>query len=151
MSAKSFPCPLRSRAARSLRGFTLMELMIAVVIVAILAAVALPLYTDQIRKGRRADAQSLLADIVAKQQQFLLDRRAYATSVTDPPASGGLSITIPGNVSAYYSISIETSNDPPPSFKLTATPQGEQAKEKCGTLTIDNTGVKTASGTGHCW
>lgn len=128
-----------------------MELMITVVIVAILAAVALPAYTDHIRKGRRADAQSLLADIVAKQQQFLLDRRAYATSVTEPPASGGLSIAIPGNVSAYYSISIETNNDPPPRFKLTATPQGEQAKERCGTLTIDNAGVKTASGTGHCW
>lgn len=141
----------RRRSGASQRGFTLIELMIAVVIVAILAAIALPAYTDHIRKARRADAQSLLSDIVAKQQQFLLDRRAYAVSITDAAAAGGLSITIPGNISAYYSISVETSNDPPPSFKLTATPLGDQAKERCGTLTVDSAGAKTASGAGQCW
>lgn len=132
-------------------GFTLMELMIAIAIVAILAAIAMPAYTDHIRKGRRADAQSFLSDVVARQQQFLLDRRAYAVSIIDVPASGGLGISIPANVSSHYSVSIETNNDPPPTFKLTAAPLGEQAKEKCGTLTIDNTGVKKATGTGHCW
>ena len=148
--------PLQSNArepacARAPRGFTLTELMIVVAIVTLLATIALPAFTDHIRKGRRADAAAFLSDIVARQQQFLLDRRAYATSITDSPAAGGLGLTIPSNVSAHYSLSMVTVNDPPPSFTLTATPQGAQSSEPCGTLTITNAGVKTASGTGSCW
>lgn len=151
MSPSQTACERKIAWNRAQRGFTLIELMVVVTIVAILAAIAIPSFTDHIRKGRRADAAAFLADIVARQQQFLLDRRAYATSITDTPGAGGLGLTIPANVTAHYSISMATVNDPPPSFTLTATPQGAQTAERCGSLTITSSGVKTVSGTGNCW
>ena len=140
------------RRSRAVRGFTLIELMITVAIIAILAAVALPSYQDYVRKSRRADAQSFLSEVVARQQHFLVDRRAYAVSITDAPASNGLGVTIPANISSYYTVTMATNNGAsPPSFTVTGTPTGSQASEKCGTLTINQSGTKTASGSGTCW
>jgi type IV pilus assembly protein PilE len=140
----------RRSPARRHDGFTLIEVMIVVTIVAILASIALPAYTEYVRKGRRAEAQSFLADVVARQQHFLLDRRAYATSITNSPAGGGLGLAIPANVATFYSVTIATSNSAPPSFTITATPQGAQASEACGALSITNAGSKSAAKTG-CW
>jgi type IV pilus assembly protein PilE len=136
-------------------GFTLIELMITVAIIAILAAVAMPSYQDYVRKGRRADAQAFLQEVVARQQHFLLDRRAYASGAIDAATSAtppGLGMTLPASISTYYTVALATDNTAaPPSFTVTATPTGTQASEKCGTLTIDQRGTKTASGTGTCW
>ncbi len=136
----------------SRHGFTLIELMITVAIIAILAAIALPSYQDYVRKGRRADAQSFMQEVVARQQHFLLDRRAYGTSITAATSAGGLGMTVPTNVSGFYGVAIATDNTTaPPSFTLTAAPSGSQAYDKCGTLTLDHRGVKTATGSGVCW
>ena len=139
-------------SSRRAVGFTLIELMITVAVIAILAAIAMPSYQEYVRRGRLADAQSFMQDVVARQQHFLLDRRAYAVSITDPPASNGLGLTLPTNVSSYYTVTIATDNTTsPPSFVVTGAPSGTQASQKCGTLTIDQRGVKAATGTGTCW
>jgi type IV pilus assembly protein PilE len=133
-------------------GFTLIELMITVAIIAILAAVAMPSYQDYVRKARRADAQSFMQEVVARQQHFLVDRRAYGTGITGATSTGELGMSIPTNVSSFYTVTMATDNTTaPPSFTVTATPSGNQAYEKCGTLTIDQRGVKAASGSGTCW
>jgi type IV pilus assembly protein PilE len=132
-------------------GFTLIELMITVAIIAILASVGYPSYLDYLRKGRRADAQSFAQEVVARQQHFMLDRRAYAVSITDTLANNGLAMTLPTNVDSFYTVTIATDNTTsPPSFTITAAPKSTQVGEKCGTLTIDHRGVKTA-GAGGCW
>ena len=61
-------------------GFTLIEVMIAVVIIGILASIAYPAYTDYIRRGKIAEALSTLADTRAKMEQFFLDNRTYVGS-----------------------------------------------------------------------
>lgn len=133
-------------------GFTLIELMITVAIIAILVAVAMPSYEGYLRKSRRADAQSFTQEVVARQQHFLLDRRAYGGSITDAPAAGGLGMTIPGNVAAFYTVAMAVDNAAaPPTFTVTATPTGKQTYDPCGMLSIDQRGVKSASGTGRCW
>jgi type IV pilus assembly protein PilE len=61
-------------------------------------------------------------------------------------------MTIPTNVSTYYTVTISAvSNSAPVSFTVRAVPVGAQASEPCGTLTINQAGQKTASGTGRCW
>lgn len=130
-------------------GFTLIELLVAVAIVGILAAIAVPSYATYMQKSRRASAQSHLMDIAQRQQQYLLDARAYA------PDMVALGISTPSDVSLYYSpITITSVNTPgtPPSFTVTAVPISSQVNDICGTLGIDNVGNKTAStGAGGCW
>lgn len=126
-------------------GFSLIELMIAVVIVAILASVAFPSYKSYMLRGGRAEAQSHVMEIAARQGQYLIDNRAYATSVA------ALGLTTPSSVSSKYTIAVNAPGGTPPTFNITATPIGSQASDTCGTLTLDNTGAKTASGTGTCW
>ncbi len=131
----------RSRRARPARGFTLIELMITVAIVAILAAIAYPSYINHIIKGRRAAAQASLLDIAQRQQQYLLDSRSYASTLTL------LNVTPPSDVTAYYTISIAASAGTPPTFTVTATPIAGSSQANDVTLSIDNAGVKTPANT----
>lgn len=131
-------------------GFTMIELMIVVAVVGIISVIAFPSYQNNLQKGRRASAQVFLMDIAQRQQQYLLDARAYAPDLTS------LGISTPSDVSPYYSIpvTINAVNNAgaPPSFTVTATPIATQASDKCGILGIDNIGKKTAStGAAGCW
>lgn len=125
-------------------GFSLIELMIAVVIVAILSAVAIPSYQQYVLRGARAEAQSHMMEIAARQGQFLIDNRAYADSLIT------LNLTTPPSVAAKYTVAIVTTATPP-AFTITTTPTGTQARDNCGVLTLSSAGAKTASGTGSCW
>lgn len=118
-------------------GFTMVELMIAVAIIGILASIALPNYLEYTKKGRRAAAQSHLMDVAQRQQQYLLDARSYAASLS------ALDVTTPSDVSPYYTITIEAADATPPTFKVTATPVSGSAQAGDPTLTLDNAGVKT--------
>lgn len=63
------------------RGFTLIEVMIVIVVIAVLAAVGFPSYRDHVAKGQRSQGQQFLSDIAQRQEQFMLDRRQYATTL----------------------------------------------------------------------
>lgn len=119
------------------RGFTLIEVMITVVIVAILAAVALPSYTRYVMRAKRTAAQAEMMDIANRQQQFLMANRSYANKVT-LAASG---YTLPPEVAANYGYTITLPSGLVPGYVLTFTPTGTQ--EPDGDLTLDNQGVKT--------
>lgn len=128
------------------QGFTLIELMIAVAVVAILAGIAYPSYQEHVRKSRRAAAQAALLDVAARQQQYLLDRRSYAGTLA------ALRYTVPAEVSTHYQITTEAPAATPPTFTVRATPQGAQAADKCGWLQVDQTGAKTTQhAVGGCW
>ena len=117
-------------------GFTLIELMITVAIVAILASIAYPSYTQYVIRGHRAAAQTEMMDIANRQQQFFLANRQYATTL------GALSYTLPSEVDARYDAGLVANNGAsPPNFTITFTATGAQASDE--NLTLDSKGEKT--------
>ncbi len=76
----SHPIAASSTARKRLRGFTLIELMITIAIVAILSAVAVPAYSDYIRRGQLPEAFTNLADYQVKMEQYYQDNRNYGTA-----------------------------------------------------------------------
>ncbi len=126
------------------RGFTLIELMIAVVVVAILTAIAYPSYQKHLAKGRRAAAQAYLMDIAQRQQQYFLDQRSYAPDVAT------LNTPMPDEVVGYYQNPVTiTTSATPPGFIASAIPTGVQASNNEPTLTIDQSGAKTPTGSAY--
>jgi type IV pilus assembly protein PilE len=141
------------------RGFTLIEVVLVTVIIAILAAIGIPQYSEYINRSRRAEAQAFLLDVAARQQHYLVDRRAYGTSITDTAVNGGLAMTIPQRVADFYTVSFndgaaDTVNNAatPPTFTVFAVPRGSQTGDRCGTLRLDQAGERTTStGAAGCW
>jgi type IV pilus assembly protein PilE len=133
-------------ARRSLRagGFTLIELMVVITIIAILAAVAYPAYQDQLRKGRRAAAQAFLVDVASRQQQYLLDARSYAVG---GGAIAALNLNVPPEVATFYTVAVTpAAATVPPTYQLQATPVASSAQALDGTLTLDQDGARTRAG-----
>jgi type IV pilus assembly protein PilE len=119
------------------RGFTLIELMITVVIVAILATVAYPSYQGYVMRANRAAAQSQMLDIANRQQQFLLANRAYASKAV--LQSSGYSL--PPELTSRFTFDIDIGTGSVPSFLIRFTPQGAQSGDVV--LTLNNLGQKT--------
>ncbi len=127
-------------AHRKQGGFTLIELMIVIAIVAILLAIALPAYQNQIIRGHRAAAQSQMLDIANREQQYLLSNRAYIDEI----AMAATGFTLPARVLENYSYTITVGTETVPSYTITFTPSGRQAKD--GDLTLNSEGVKMRDG-----
>ena len=129
-------------------GFTLIELMIAVVVVAILAMVAIPAYNDSVTKGRRSDAKSTLTTMAARQEQFFMDNKRYTADLTE---LGYATANNVDSVDGYYSVSAAATATPP-TFDLTAVPK--KTDNDCKNFTLDEQGtqgVSGAKGADLCW
>lgn len=122
------------------KGFSLIELMIAVVIVGILSAIAIPSYQNYVVKSNRAAAQAFMVDAASREKQYLLDARSYV-SVANNAGFTALGMTVPADVSKHYDIAIAVVASPP-SFTITATPSSSQQTGD-GALTLTSDGTKT--------
>ncbi|WP_079203213.1 type IV pilin protein [Pseudomonas sp. CC6-YY-74] len=135
-------------------GFTLIELMIAVAIIGVLAAIALPNYTEYMTRSKRAEGQALLSDVSARQERFYAQNTNYVTNPANianlafPKAANNRIISENG----YYEVAVSAvASDG--GYTLTA--NQTIGDNQCGNLTLNALGVKGRSGTGktieQCW
>lgn len=119
------------------RGFTLVELMVVVAIIAILASIAIPSYRAYMIRAHRAEAKAQMMEIASREQQFLLANRVYADKAT--LVANGFST--PADLDQYYNWDVAVGAAGIPSFLITFTPIGSQTSD--GPLTLDQAGTKT--------
>jgi type IV pilus assembly protein PilE len=135
------------------RGFTLIELMIALAIVAIVAALAYPSYREQVRKSRRADAEQALLQL----QHFMERNYTEANRYDEDPAGNAIALPFTESpldgATKYYDLQLTAVGVN--NYTLDAAPKGGMAGDKCGTLRLLNTGVKQVVGgsapVDYCW
>lgn len=126
---------------RHVTGFTLIELMITVAVIAIIAAVAIPSYRQHVVRSKRSAAQAVMMDIANRQQQHLIANRTFADTAT--LTANGYVLPEEARGSYTWAVSTTTPSDGPPTFLITLTPFGGQADD--GALTLNEQGVKTPS------
>ena len=119
-------------------GFTLVEILIVIAIVAILVALALPNYNESVRKARRSDAQQELLEFAGTAERIFTQTNSYA------------SVTLPANSDFYtYSFPVAVTAI---SYTIRATPTGSQNTDKCGTMNLNQNDQRTHTGSlAGCW
>ena len=136
---------------KNVTGFTMIELMIVLAIMAIIMAIAIPSYNDYVRRARRTDAIAGMQDIALLQAKFRSERPGYGAWADiggDPDA------TFPNGIGKHYDWDINVVAGPPASYTITATGVGDQASDKaqgtaCSPLTLTDAGVKGPDA--KCW
>jgi len=119
---------------KTVKGFTLIELMIVVAVVAIIAAVAIPAYSDYVTRAKRADAKSALLGVQLAEEKWRANNPAYTTNMASLPAA----TTSPDN---YYTIAVTAASTA--TYTIEATPTADQVDPVCDKFVLSQT---TASG-----
>lgn len=135
----------RTGKARGLeRGFTLIELMVVVAVVAILAAIAYPSFQDAVRKSKRGQVKADMVEYAQMAERHF----SVANSYTDFDLPRTFSPREGGTV-RYQLVLAKTAT----TFTITAEAQGDQEKDRCGDLSLDQTGRKdnTEGELSDCW
>lgn len=137
---------------RRSKGFTLIELMIVVLIIAVLAGLAYSGYQQQVRKSRRAEAKQVLSEVALRQEKWRSNNVSYLgtdSTVAEKAAFGTITS------GSYYTIAITTAESGT-AYTATATPKAgtDQVNDSCGTLTWALSAglvTKSSSAGSNCW
>ena len=132
---------------RLMKGFTLVELMVVVVIVGILAAISYPSYRQYIARAKRVEAQSPLLQIATNQERFYLQNNTYTTDMTKLGFKTSTGVV---SDSGAYKVSVDSAS--PNNFVAKAVYQlTDSEASKCAWFQIDGRGVKTSGPSDNCW
>jgi type IV pilus assembly protein PilE len=129
------------------RGFTLIELMIVVAIIAIIFAFAWPSYQEHVRKSRRTEGTVHLLELADRLERFYSDQGSYAGATLGPDEDD---VYVAVSENGHYNLAITVQDNV--SFTVTAAPttKGDQDDDTCGTFTLTSTGQTSADGS-KCW
>jgi type IV pilus assembly protein PilE len=133
---------IKGATCRKAGGFTLIELMIAVAVIGILASIALPSYQDHVRRSARAQAQACMSQVAQALERIRTGNLRY-----DAGNAPALGCATEGNLNARYNMAVERAAN---TYAITATAIGDQVKDKCGSLSLNQAGAKTPTTSG-CW
>ena len=130
---------------KSVRGMTLIELMIVVAILGIITAIGYPSYLDYVKKTRRAEGMGELLELADRMERHYSDTGTY--DQTDGSDMTAATIYRSTSANSYYTLSIAAGTNNV-TFTASAAPtsKGQQNTDKCGTFTIRADGIKTVSG-----
>lgn len=143
------------------KGFTLIELMIVVAIITIVAAIALPAYSDYVTRAKRADGKTALATLQLAQEKVRANCPFYAQGISTVTSCGATAsaTTMAGDTTSpdgYYTLSVSSATATASTYVLVATPTATQLDPECGNLVINESGEKAVTGTAsatpdRCW
>jgi type IV pilus assembly protein PilE len=148
----------RTRNARrfAIGGFTLLELVIALAVIAVLASIAYPGYQQLVINGRRADGTTALTDLANRMERYYAQNNTFATATIATGTAATDVLPAAASRQGYYTLSITAQAQH--TYTIRATRAGVQANDtKCGNFTLTSTGVKGIVGnaTGYtvarCW
>jgi len=145
-------------------GFSLVELVVTMVIAAMLAAIAIPAYSNYVRKSRRTEAKTAVLDIASLEERFFTANNTYTNLPANLGYSGAANMAFPVG-SGYYTVLVTatdaTSSTTLATYTITATATGDQFKDtQCRTFTVTHQGIQsatdsasasTATVTNTCW
>lgn len=135
---------------RDQTGFTLIELMITVAVIAILGAIAYPSYVEHVARGRRADAKTVMLEATQVLERRFTECGAYNRK-PDCAAAANMGEVIASSLQSspkegatkWYQMDAGNTTLAAATFTLTFLPQGAQASDKCGSFQLANTGQKS--------
>ncbi len=161
-----FPASNR-RSGTNARGFSLLELVVAVSVVAILAAIAIPSYQSYTLRSHRTDAKTALLDMASLEERFFSTNNSYSQTPSDLGYAGAAPCPcapFPVGLNGYYQITnlqavaatppAGVNNGTPATYTITASAIGNQVNDtSCLTFTVNSAGQQTATPNpnGDCW
>jgi type IV pilus assembly protein PilE len=143
-------------ARRAARGFTLIELMIVISVVAILTTIAVSSYRTYVLRATRTEARMALLSIQVAQEKFFLQNNQYAqnlaTAIAAPPAGLGVSLAVGGvTPGGHYTVGFTAATGTTYTVQAVATGTQTSDKAACLTFTINEQGVRTPADSSGCW
>ncbi len=142
----------RRRFGNKTQGYSLLEILVVVCIIAILSSIAFPSYQASVRKGRRTDAKSALTDAAALQEKWYFQYNQYTGDEANLAGSN--------SPEGYYTVDVQQPCGSANCFLMVATASGVQTDDKdCFKLTLDHTGTRRSydssntetTGSADCW